>query len=567
MKNTKYNAERYNPYLNNTDLLRKSQGYKVAGYLRLSVEDGDKDVSDSIVSQKGIIENKVKELGDDFELIDFYIDDGYTGLNTNRPSFQKMLKDVEDGLINTIITKDLSRLSRNSFEANYYIEIYFLERNIRYISILDNVDTSIKSSNNDMIQFKTLINDWYSKDISKKVRSGVWARKEKGMFLGAKAPYGYKKCKTNKNKLEIDTEQANVVKTIFDMYETGSSTSQIEKYLTGQKIYCPSYYDYGGARNGDYNWRAGYIAKMLKNQFYIGHTQYGKRINLSYKSKKVKNIPREEWKVAENTHEPIISLEQFERVQNKLNLKKKTRRVKHDWFLNGLVICSECGSKMALKVTYKRSHCSEESSKLVTEGGQGEDWRNNKDDSIKCKKIHCGNAVRKTKTSECSRGYKGINEDVINEIVLSNIENNLRRINKNRLEEIIFKQYEASSTKVFDDNIKILEKQLEKVDKLIAALYEDYRNEILDSEDYKRFYKSETEKRVNIKNTINNLIKEKNNRPILTKEKLLSIIDDLSNIKNWDKDKISEIVYDIRIDKDDKIYINYRYDILSQVAV
>lgn len=153
--------------------------YKVAGYLRLSVEDGDKDVSDSIVSQKSIIENKVKELGKDFELVDFYIDDGYTGLNVNRPAFQKMLQDIESSKINTIITKDLSRLSRNSFEANYYIELYFLERNIRYISILDNVDTSIKSTNNDMIQFKTLINDWYSKDISKKVRSGVWARKVK----------------------------------------------------------------------------------------------------------------------------------------------------------------------------------------------------------------------------------------------------------------------------------------------------------------------------------------------------------------------------------------------------
>ena len=167
--------------------------YKVAGYLRLSKEDGDKEESDSIVSQKSIIENKIKELGKEFELYDLYIDDGYTGLNTDRPSFKKMITDIENGAVNTVITKDLSRLSRNSFEANYYIEIYFLEKNIRYISILDNVDTYLKNSNNDMIQFKTLINDWYSKDISRKVRSGVWARKEKGMYLAAKAPYGYKK--------------------------------------------------------------------------------------------------------------------------------------------------------------------------------------------------------------------------------------------------------------------------------------------------------------------------------------------------------------------------------------
>ena len=166
-----------------------NEKYKVAAYLRLSQEDGDKDVSDSIVSQKNIIDNKVKELGEDFCIVDYYIDDGYTGLNTDRPVFQKMISDIERGFINSIITKDLSRLSRNSFEANYYIELYFLERNIRYISVLDNVDTGTKNSNNDMIQFKTLINDWYSKDISRKIKSSVWARKEKGMFMGSIAPF------------------------------------------------------------------------------------------------------------------------------------------------------------------------------------------------------------------------------------------------------------------------------------------------------------------------------------------------------------------------------------------
>ena len=127
-----------------------------------------------------------------------------------------MLNDLETGIVNTIITKDLSRLSRNSFEANYFIELYFLERNIRYISVLDNVDTGVKNSNNDMIQFKTLINDWYSKDISRKIKSSVWARKEKGMFVGAIAPYGYRKGKEDKHKLEINKAEARIVKRIFE---------------------------------------------------------------------------------------------------------------------------------------------------------------------------------------------------------------------------------------------------------------------------------------------------------------------------------------------------------------
>ena len=229
-------------------------GYKVAAYLRLSVDDGDKEVSDSIVSQKSIIEDKIKKLGKEFELYDFYIDDGYTGLNTDRPSFQRMLEDIERKKVNCVITKDLSRLSRNNFEANYYIEMYFLEREIRYIAILDNVDTYLKNSNNDMIQFKTLINDWYSKDISRKVKSGVWARKEKGLYVAAKAPYGYSKDVNDRNRLVINEEEARIVKKIFQMYNKGKTMGEIARKLEADRVYCPSYNGFELNKHGDYGW-------------------------------------------------------------------------------------------------------------------------------------------------------------------------------------------------------------------------------------------------------------------------------------------------------------------------
>ena len=214
--------------------------YSVAAYLRLSQEDGDKDVSDSIISQKNIINKKVEELGEDFYIVDYYIDDGYTGLNTDRPSFQRMIEDLNNGIVNTVITKDLSRLSRNSYEANYLIELYFLERNIRYISVLDNVDTGEKNSNNDMIQFKTLINDWYSKDISRKIKSSVWARKEKGMFLGSIAPYGYKKSKDDKHKLVIKENEARIVRRIFEECHSGKSIKKIAEGLENDKVSSPT---------------------------------------------------------------------------------------------------------------------------------------------------------------------------------------------------------------------------------------------------------------------------------------------------------------------------------------
>lgn len=520
----------------------KNNKYMVAGYLRLSKEDGDKEESDSIISQKSIIKNKIKELGSEYELFDLYIDDGYTGLNTNRPNFQRMLKDIEKGFVNSVITKDLSRLSRNSFEANYYIEIYFLERNIRYISILDNVDTYLKNSNNEMIQFKTLINDWYSKDISRKVRSGVWARKEKGLYLGAKAPYGYSKSKQNKNKLVINDEQARVIKNIFNMFDNGMGIKNIAESLKNQKIYCPDYYDFGGARNGDCNWRPEAVKRILRNKVYIGHTEYGKKINLSYKSKKIKYIPREEWQIVENTHAPIISKEQFERIQTTLDLRKKTKNKKYFWLLNGLVVCKECGTKMVVKVI------------------------KNKEGNITKVKIFCGNAVRKCNKTQCDRKYKAINEECVNKIVVYNISEKLNKLVSNKkLEEIIINKYNQIGTKVFDDNIKILKKELEKTEKTILSLYEDYKNKILEEEDYKRLYKIEVEKREKLKSEINNLIKQKQNKAVITKDRLLSIIDKISNINEWSKEKLAEIIYNIEIDKENRVYINYKYNVLSKV--
>ena len=344
--------------LNNIDLIvanknNSSAKFKVAGYLRLSTDDGDKEVSNSIVSQKEIILNKLKELGNDFELVDFYIDDGYTGLNTNRPSFQRLIKDVEDSKINTIITKDLSRLARNSIDANYYIEIFFLEKNIRYISILDNYDSFKADSNNEILPFKTLINDWYSKDISRKSKAGIWARKQKGLYVAARAPYGYNKSQNNKNQLVKNEEQAKIVKEIFEMYASGQSQSQIAKSLKERKILVPSCYDDNGIiKKYNYNWDLK-LSRILTNRMYLGHTEYGKRLHSSYKSQKEKIIPKNEWKIAEHTHEPIIEQELFDKVQRRLNLNARTRKRKFFWLLNGLVYCKECGSQMVLKVEYR----------------------------------------------------------------------------------------------------------------------------------------------------------------------------------------------------------------------
>ena len=515
--------------------------YKVGAYLRLSQEDGDKDVSDSIISQKNIIERKVKELGEEFLLVDYYIDDGYTGLNTDRPDFQRMLQDIEKENINCIITKDLSRLSRNSFEANYYIELYFLERNIRYISVLDNVDTGTKNSNNDMIQFKTLINDWYSKDISRKIKSSVWARKEKGMFLGSIAPYGYKKSIEDKHKLVIDESQARIIKRIYEEYSTGKPIAEIARKLNSEKIPSPN----NNKNNGEtrYKWRTDTLKKMLSNKVYLGHTEYGKRINLSYKSKKVKYIHPEDWKIVYNTHEPIITEELFFKVQRLKNMNKTIKRKKHEWLLNGLVKCKECGAKMTLKVEYKRKSPGE----------------------LKSKKICCLNGLKKYMGKECIRRSKGLDEEVLEQIVYRNLKEVMQKfISKEKLKQLIINKNKENIMGDSNSKRKILDKELKKVQNEIKTLYLDYKQELLDEDDYKKYYKDKQIEKNRIKKELEILEKEEKNKPVISKEKVSELVNKIFNIKEIDKDMVSELIYDIQVDKDNQIYINYRYNVFGK---
>lgn len=512
--------------------------YKVGGYLRLSREDGDKEESDSIGSQRSIIEEKVKQLGEEFELYDFYIDDGYTGLNTDRPSFQRMLEDIERKKINCIITKDLSRLSRNNFEANYLLEIYFLENNIRYISILDNVDTYKKNSNNDIIQFKTLINDWYSKDISRKVKSGVWARKEQGLFVGAKAPYGYMKDENNKNKLIVNKEEAKIVKRIFQMYDSGSTMGQIAKKLQDEKVYCPSYNGFEKNKNGIYGWNYSTISKILKNEFYLGNTVYGKVINLSYKSKKVKFVPREEWKVVANTHKAIISKELFDSVQKKIKLSQKAKTHKHTWILNGIVTCKECGEPMQLKVKYRKDK-----------------------KTISFMRLYCSSSLHKK--GYCVRKHKGINLQSVTQIVVSDLNKKVKNIvSCEDVSELLEKYYKDKDNTEDERELKETMKQLEKTNKMVSSLYLDYKNGVIQEVDFKTMYNQEIAKRDNLNEKIDKIRGKINNNMKISDNQFKKVAKKVSNVKNWSKEQLADVIESVEIDNNDNIYINYKYDIL-----
>ncbi len=330
-----------------------SSTYKVGIYIRLSREDEDKtNESESIVNQRNFILEYMQN--NDFILYAEYVDDGYTGTNFDRPAFKRMIDDIEAKRINMVITKDMSRLGRDISESCHYVEKYFSEKRVRYIAINDGIDTYVDCLGNNMIGFKAVFNDWYARDISKKIKSSVTTKKKQGKFLGAHAPYGYVKNPNNKYRLIVDPVASQVVKTIYDMYIKGNSLQKIARYLTKQKIARPSIHkkmNYKDSVKTKDIWDERTVDDILKNPNYTGDLTQCRRKKVNHKSKKVIHTLPSEWVVVENTHEPIIDKETFNLVQD---IYAKNRNINYkstNLLLRGFLYCKECGHTIGINTS------------------------------------------------------------------------------------------------------------------------------------------------------------------------------------------------------------------------
>ena len=329
-----------------------SGSYKVGIYIRLSKEDEEKEKyseSESVQNQRTLLMQYIKE--NKFNFVAEYVDDGVSGTSFDRPAFNKMIDDVEQGKINMVITKDLSRLGRNYVQSGYYTETYFPEHNVRYIAILDNIDTALDSANNDIAPFKSILNEMYAKDTSKKINSVLQSKRKQGEYLGT-APYGYKKDPENKYHLIIDEEAANVIKLIYEKYLAGFGTMQIADYLSEKKIPIPSDYNKRnrGAKSLTYGlWQQSTVRFILSNEIYTGTVIQGKRKKVSFKSKKFIDLPEEDWIKIENMHEAIISKEDFERAKKVINATKGSRVVQNDYLFKGLLRCYDCKGYIGIR--------------------------------------------------------------------------------------------------------------------------------------------------------------------------------------------------------------------------
>ena len=358
-------------------------GFRAAIYCRLSKDDDLDGESASIANQRDMLENYCKRQG--WEVTAVYQDDGYTGLNMERPDLKRMLKAIERRQVNLVITKDLSRLGRNYLQTGTLIEDFFPRHGVRYIAMNDGIDTL--RENNDIAPFKNILNEMYSKDISKKVHSSYLLKAQKGKFTGCIAPFGYRKDPEDKNHLLVDEETAPIVRLIFSWALNGHGPNYIRRRLEEQKITCPTWWNrergFRNVRtkwekqdpeNGRYMWDFSVIKDILMNPVYTGAIA-SQKTDYRFKIGTIREKKPEDWIVVEGQHEPLVDKKSFDIVQEKLKSRQRPRNTGEISLFAGLIKCGECGKSLTVRMTndkhpkqiyscktynaYGKNHCSQ----------------------------------------------------------------------------------------------------------------------------------------------------------------------------------------------------------------
>ena len=496
--------------------------YKVGGYLRLSREDGDKLESDSIKNQRDLITEFVSKCSD-LDYVGEYVDDGFSGTSYERPSFQRLMDDVNNGKVNCIIVKDLSRLGRNYIETGRYLEKIFPMLGIRFISILDHYDSANNSTDADqiIIPFKNLINDSYCRDISTKIRSQFDVKRRNGKFIGSFASYGYQKDPKDKNHLIIDPFAADVVQMIFRLKMDGYNSQRIAETLNSMGILPPAEYKRSKGLNYDCGFRSGNnpkwevvsINRILTNEMYIGTMVQGLRSKISYKVKQSRDVPKEEWIRVENTHEAIIEKSVFDQVQRLLEFDTRTAPDQNAVYLfSGMVVCGDCGQNM--------------NRRRVTKGGR------------KYPYFHCS-----TYKSGNGCGSHLINADKLEAAVLEIVQTQIALVLKaeNILKSIDRIPESQVFVKTITGQIKEMEGEAERYRNLGIQAYADMKSGIISSSEYKEISQRFAEKKEAAEKKLQSLM-ETRQRAIRNKPDMKPWIDIFRKYQNIEKLERSIVV-------------------------
>ena len=515
--------------------------YHVALYIRLSKEDENEGPSESVTNQKSLLDDFVKKHR--LSVYDTYIDDGWSGTSFDRPDFQRMIGDIEAKKVNMVITKDLSRLGRDYIMTGHYMERYFPEKRVRYISLLDGIDTGVESSANDITPFRAIMNDMYAKDISKKIKSVKRDKQRKGQFIGGKPMFGYKMHPTEKNQIVVDEEAAQIVRRIFAMALEGVSCRKIATQLNEDHVPTPATYAGLTIGNpGPYTglWSSERISEMLQNETYIGNMVQGRTVKISYKSKKCLRQARENWVVVENTHEPLIDAETFQKVQMLVSSRKRTKSRTYDFLLRGLIFCHECGYPMA--VINRKNAAGEERLFLI-----------------------CRTYQRFTKAGVCT--CHSIKEKTVTDTVLAKVREVCEAyLNPAELlpiaEEAVSEADKAASAEA---EIQSLRNRIDTLTVNLDKMYMDKLSGILSEVDFQRIYLKVKDDRAQLEEQVKVLEREKEN-PVPKEDRAKELVQRFLASVPTNRELLFSLIERVELSEDKQIYIKFRFRQLNEAV-
>lgn len=524
--------------------MKEKEFYNVAAYLRLSRDDVSDDgvaESNSIRSQRDLIRSYIRRQ-DNMEVYDFYVDDGWSGANFDRPSFKRMMEDIEALYVDCVIVKDLSRFGRDYIEAGRLIQKTFPAFSVRFIALNDGFDSLTADFNEKtlVLPVKNFVNDAYCSDISKKVRSHQQVKREKGDFIGAFAVYGYRKDPQNINHLLVDTYAAGIVKKIFAWKIAGFSNLAIAKKLDGMGILSPMEYkksqgvkfSTGFITNVKTKWSAVAVKRILANELYTGTMVQGKNEKISHKVKRSVKKPREEWVRVRDTHEAVVSAEDFELVQRLLEIDTRASAGKTGCHIfAGVLYCGDCGEPMIRRVNRYKG----------------------------IEKVYFICPTR-NKGLGCTR--HSIPEEELKHLVLAGLQQQMALfLDKDYvLEQIENMEVPFYEMAVFDKEIQKLRKEQGKYSSLRTGLYEDLKQGIITKEDFRNFreiyemqYQAAEEAIRRQEEAMKNLC-----RAGAEAEKKLEEMKSALQIKKLDRDILVTLVSRILVYEDKRVFVELR---------
>ena len=515
--------------------------YHVALYIRLSKEDETEGPSQSVTNQKSLLNEFVQQHR--LSVYDTYVDDGWSGTSFDRPDFQRMIEDIEAKKVNMVITKDLSRLGRDYIMTGHYMERYFPEKRVRYISLLDGIDTGVESTANDITPFRAIMNDMYAKDISKKIKSVKRDKQRKGQFIGGKPMYGYKMHPTEKNEIVIDEEVAPVVRRIFAMALDGMSCRKIAATLNEEGIPTPATYcGWNMGRKGPYAglWSSERISEMLQNETYLGNMVQGRTVKISYKSKKCLKQDRENWVVVENTHEPLIDKETFQKVRMLVNSRKHTRSRTYDFLLKGLIFCHECGYPMAV---LNRPPVSGEDRLLFV----------------------CRTYQRFTKAGVCS--CHSIKEQVVTEAVLTKVREVCEAyLDPNKLQPIAADAVEkARKAENHEAEIQSIQNKIDSLTTNLDKMYMDRLTGLLAEADFERIYQRVKMDRTSLEEKLKELESQKES-PVSTEDRARELVQQFLDSVYTSRELLVSLIERVELTENKQIIIRFRFRELEAIS-